>query len=189
MSLTTGKRIVRCKLTAMPVTNCIKKQVAKWVSKDCSIMGLKFMDNYGIEYKFGEKEDSIIKERLIDVAPFPDMPTEAPGIITQHENLINWEDVVEGEPVSNNKEQAMLVAENLGQEIGSANKSRGTGDIIKLLDDDKVDIIDDDIRHNKEVKMKEESQQAKITDQDEEDCNEDHASKTGMEQPRRWGRE
>ena len=42
-------------------------------------------------------------------------------------------------------------------------------------------MLDDNIRHDKEVKMKVEPQQAKITDQDEEDDNEDHANKTDME--------
>jgi hypothetical protein len=120
----------------------------------------------------------------MDVVPFHDVPAEAPGKMTQYENLINGEDVIEGKLVSNNKEQAMLAAENLGLKIGPANKSCATGDIIELLDDDKVDIIDDNIRHDKEVKIKEEPQQAMITDQDEEDDNEDHANKTDMEQPR-----
>jgi hypothetical protein len=53
--------------------------------------------------------------------------------------------------------------------------------VIKLLDDDEVDMLDDGIRRDKEVKMKEEPQQAKITDQDEEDHNEDHANETDME--------
>ncbi len=42
MSLTTGKRIVRCKFTEMPLTDNVKKQVAKWASKDRAITGLKF---------------------------------------------------------------------------------------------------------------------------------------------------
>jgi hypothetical protein len=50
-------------------------------------------------------------------------------------------------------------------------------------------MLDDNIRHDKEVKMKVEPQQAKITDQDEEDDDEDHANETDMEQPRRSGRE
>jgi hypothetical protein len=101
--------------------------------------------------------------------------------MTQYENLIDEEDVIEGEPVSKDKEQAMLVAGNSGLEIGPTNKSRATGEVIELLDDDEVGMLDDDIRHDKEVKMKEEPQQAKITDQDEEDDNEDHANKTDME--------
>jgi hypothetical protein len=60
MSLTTGKRIVRRKFTGLPITNSVKKQVAKWASKDRAITGLKFVDKYGIEYKFDKEEDAII---------------------------------------------------------------------------------------------------------------------------------
>ncbi len=104
ISLTTGKRIMRRKFVKMPFANSVKKKVAKWVSKDHIITGLKFMDKYGIEYQFNKEEDAIIKERPIDVPPFPDVPAEAPGIITQYENLIDGEDVVEGKSVSNDKE-------------------------------------------------------------------------------------
>jgi hypothetical protein len=189
MSLTTGIRIVRCKYTNMPLTDSIKKQVAKWASKDHAIVGSKFMDKYGIKYAFDEEEDAIIKERPIDVAQFPDVPAEAPGIMSQSENLINGEDVIEGKPVSNDEEQAMLVAENSWLEIGPVNKLPTTGEVIELLDDDKADMLDDNIRHDKEKKMKEEPQQAKITDQDEKDDDEVHANKTDMDQPRRSGRE
>ncbi len=76
----------------------------------------------------------------------------------------------------------------MGLEIGPAKESCATGEVIKLLDDDKVDMLDDNIRHAKEVKMKEEPKQAKITDQDEEDDNEDHVNENNMEQPRRSGK-
>ncbi len=49
-----------------------------------------------------------------------------------------------------------MVAENSGLEFGPVNELRATGEVIKLLDDDEDDILDDDIRHDKEVKMKEE---------------------------------
>ncbi len=174
----------------MPITNSAKKQVAKWVSKDRTITASKFMDKYGIKYEFDKDEDAIIEERPIDVVPFPDMPAETPRIMSQYETLINGEDVIEqSKPVSNDKEQSMLVAENSGLEIWPVNKSRATGEVIELLHDDKVDMLDDNIRHDEEMKMKEELQQAKITDQDEEADNEYHASKTDMEQPRKMGRE
>jgi hypothetical protein len=32
------------------------------------------------------------------------VPAEAPGIMTQYENLIDGKDVIEGKPVSNDKE-------------------------------------------------------------------------------------
>jgi hypothetical protein len=189
MSPTTGKRIVRHKFTKMPITNSVKKQVAKWALKDCAITGLKFMDKYGIEYKFDKEEDAIIKERIKDVAPYPDMPAETPGIMTQYKNLIDGENVIEDELVLSNEEQAMLAAENSGLEFGPVGKSHTTGEVIKLLDDDKNGVLDDNIRHDKEVRLKEEPQRAKITDENEDGQDEDHRNKTAKEQPRRLGRE
>jgi hypothetical protein len=173
----------------MPITDSVKKQVAKWASKDHIITGLKFMDKYGIKYKFDKEEDTIIEERPIDVALYPDILAEAPGIMTQYENLINGENITEDEPVSSNKEQAMLVAENLGLEFGPIGESRTTGEVIELLNDDKKDVLDGGIRHNKEIKVKEEPQWAKITDENEDGKDEDDTNKTNKEQPRRLGRE
>jgi hypothetical protein len=53
----------------MPITDSVKKQVAKWASKDRAITGLKFTDKYRIEYKFDEEEDAIIEEKPIDMVP------------------------------------------------------------------------------------------------------------------------
>jgi hypothetical protein len=184
MSLTTGKRIVRRKLTEMPVTDSVKKLVAKWASKDRAITGLKFMDKYRIEYKFDKEEDAIIKERPIDIAPYPDVQAEAPGIMTQYENLIDGENIIEDEPVSSNKEQAMLAAENSRLEFGTVGKSRTAGEVIKLLDDDKNDMLDNNIRHDKEIRMKEEPQQPKITVENVDGEDEDHTNETAKEQPR-----
>ncbi len=94
----------------MPITNNMKKQVAKWASKDCTITGLKFMNKYGIEYKFDKEEDTIIEEKSIDMALHLDMPAEAPGIMTKYENLIDGENVIEDEPVLSNEERAMMAA-------------------------------------------------------------------------------
>jgi hypothetical protein len=189
MSLTIEKRIVRCKFMEMPITNGVKKQVAKWASKDRAITGLKFMDKYRIKYKFDEEEDTIIEEKLIDMAPYPGVPAEAPGIMTQYENLIDGENVIEDEPVLSNEERAMMVAGNSGLEFGTVGESHAAGDVIKLLDDDKNDMLDDDIRHDKEIRVKKEPQQAKITDENKDDEDEDHTNKTAEEQPRRLGRE
>ncbi len=189
MSLTTGKRIVRCKFTEMPITNSVKKQVAKWASKDHAITGLKFMNKYGIQYKFDKEEDAIIEEKPIDMVPYPDVPAEAPGIMTQYENLIDGENVIEDEPVLINEERAMMAAENSGLEFGTLGISRASGKVIELLDDDENDMLDNNIRHEKEIRVKEEPQQAKITDENEDDEDEDHTNKSAEEQPRRLGRE
>jgi hypothetical protein len=189
MSLTTGKRIVRCKFTEISITNSVKKQVAKWALKDCAITGLKFMDKYRIKYKFDKEEDTIIEVRPIDVTPYPDIPAEVPGIMTQYKNLINGENIIEDEPGSSNKEQAMLAAENSRLEFEPIGESFATGEVFELLDNDKNDVLDKDIRHDKEMRVKEEPQWAKITDKDEDGQDEDNTNKTNKEQPRRLGRE
>ncbi len=63
------------------------------------------------------------------------------------------------------------------------------GEVIKLLDDDKNDMLDNNIRHDEEIRVKKEPQQAKITDENEDSEDEDHNNETAEEQPRRSGRE
>jgi hypothetical protein len=189
MSLTTGKKIVRRKFTEMPITNSIKKQVAKWALKDRAITGFKFMDKYRIEYKFDEEEDAIIEEKPIDMAPYPDVPAEAPGIMTLYENLIDGGNLIEDEPVLSNKEQAMMAAENSGLEFGTVGEVRAAGEVIELLDDEENDMLDNNIGHDEEIRVKEESQQAKFTDENEDDEDDDNTNETAEEQPRRLGRE
>ena len=85
--------------------------------------------------------------------------------MTQYENLIDGEDVIEDKPVLSNEERAMMEAGNSGLEFGTVGKLRAAGEVIKLLDDDKNDMLDDNIRHDKVIRAKEEQQQAKITDE------------------------
>ncbi len=87
-----------------------------------------------------------------------------------------------------NKEQAMPAADNSGLEFGLVGKSCSTGGVIELLYDDKNDVLDNDIRHDKEIRVKEEPQWAKITDENEDGQDEDDTNKTNEEQPRRLGR-
>jgi hypothetical protein len=51
-----------------------------------------------------------MEKQHVEEAPFPDIPAEAPGILTQYKNLINGDDVIEEEPVSDDQQQAMLAA-------------------------------------------------------------------------------
>jgi hypothetical protein len=50
-------------------------------------------------------------------------------------------------------------------------------------------MLDNDIRHNKEIRMKEEPQWAKITDENEDGEDEDDTNETNEEQPKQTGRE
>ncbi len=150
-----------------------------------------FMDKYGIEYKFDEEEDAIMEEWHVEEAPFPGIPAEAPGKLTQYKNLINLDDVIEDEPVSDDQERAMLAAENSGLEFKLMVGPRH-GEVIDLLDDDDDNIIDDNINKDMSTKVKEEEQkQKKIAENDNEDTEMEGTSeqsrKSGQEQatPRR----
>jgi hypothetical protein len=50
-------------------------------------------------------------------------------------------------------------------------------------------VLDNNIRHDKEIRVKEEPQWAKITDENEDGQDEDDANETNKKQPRRLGRE
>jgi hypothetical protein len=47
--------------------------------------------------------------------------------MTQYENFIDGENIIENEPVLSDKEQTMLAAENSGLEFGTVGKSRTAG--------------------------------------------------------------
>ena len=94
MSLTTGQKIVRRKFTEMPMTESVVRQVTKWAGKDHALTGLTFMNRYGVEYDVDEEqENAAMLAREDEMAPFPDMPGEAPGMLTQYENILSGENV------------------------------------------------------------------------------------------------
>ncbi len=55
---------------------------------------------------------------------------------------------------------------------------RAAGEVIELLDDDENDMLDNNIRHDKKIGVKEEPQQAKTTDENEDDEDEDLTNET-----------
>jgi hypothetical protein len=132
----------------MPITESVIEEVRKRASKDRAITGLTFMNKYGIEYKSDkEEEDNIMEERRIEMAPFPDVPAESLGMMTQYENLVSGEDVNENEPISNNEEQASLATENSGLVFGPVTNTH-IGEVIELLDGNEEDALNEGIRNN-----------------------------------------
>jgi hypothetical protein len=55
-----------------------------------------------------------------EAAPFPDIPAEAPGILTEHEEIDGISPIQDASTQSD-EEQAALAAENLGIEFGPIN--------------------------------------------------------------------
>jgi hypothetical protein len=110
-----------------------------------------------------------MEKRHVEGAPFLDIPAEAPGMLTQYNNLINRDDVIEDKPVSDDQEQAMLVAENSGLELNPVVGLR-RGEVIELLDDNDDNVIDDNINEDMIIRVnKEEQEQQKGTENDDKD--------------------
>jgi hypothetical protein len=128
MSLSTGKKIVRRKFTETPITDSAIRQVDKWAKKDRAQNGLTFLNRNGLEYDFGDDDDQATLVVWPEAAPFPDIPGEAPGILTEHEE-INGVSPIQDAVAQSDEEQAVLAAENLGMEFGPIN-AHGTREVI-----------------------------------------------------------
>jgi hypothetical protein len=128
MSLSTGKKIVRCKFTEMPMTENVMNQIDKWAKKDRTQNGLTFLNRKGMEYKFKP-----------EAALFPDIPAEVPGILSEHEE-VHGASPIQDKPAQSNKEGAALAAENSGMEFRLINV-RETREVIELLDDNDEDVL------------------------------------------------
>ena len=98
LSLATGKKVRRRKFTEMPVTEAVIKQVEEMAVKDGAIKGINFKDRKGVEYKFDNDEEYEMLVEPEELAPFPDIPAEAPGILTDLEEEYGVDEVVQDEP-------------------------------------------------------------------------------------------
>jgi hypothetical protein len=168
MSLTTGKKIVRRKFTEMPITESVIRQVDKWAQKDRAQNGLTFLNRNGLEYNFGDDDDQATLVVQPEVAPFPDIPAEAPGILAEHEE-INGVSPIQDTPAQSDEERAALAAENSGIDFGAIN-AHETPEVVELLDDDDEDILNDFIQDDVAIKTERQNSEniRKIDEEDEE---------------------
>jgi len=135
----------------MPITESVIRQVDKWAKKDCAQSGLTFLNRNGLEYNFGDDDDQATLVVGPEVAPFPDMPAEAPGILTEHEE-INGVSPIQDTPAQSDEEQAVLAAENSGIDFGPIN-AHETREVVELLDDDDEDILNNFIQDDVAIKI------------------------------------
>ncbi len=87
-----------------------------------------------MEYEFDDNDDQATLVVQPEAAFFPDIPAEAPGILTEHKE-VHGASPIQDEPTQSNKEQAALAAENSGMEFGPINACE-TREVIELLDDE-----------------------------------------------------
>ena len=98
LSLATGKKVTRRKFTEMPITESVIKQVEAMAVKDGAVIGINFKDRKGFEYEFDNNEEYELMVEPDEPAPFPDIPAEAPGMLTELEEAYGVDEVVQDEP-------------------------------------------------------------------------------------------
>jgi len=185
MSLSTRKKIVRCKFTEMPLTESVTNQIGKCAKKDRAQNGLTFLNKKGMEYEFNDDNDPATLVVQPESALFPDIPAEAPGILTEHEK-IHRTSPIQDESTQSDEEQAALAAENSGMEFGPINV-RETREVIELIDDDDEDVLNDFIRDDIAIKIEQLNSEdlRKIVEEEIEDVE----NKQISDEPRKSSRE
>jgi hypothetical protein len=85
-------------------------------------------------------------------APYPDIPAEAPGMLTEREEEFGVNDVVQEEMEQTDKEQAILAAENSGLDFSSVPMKVMGGEVIEILDNEEEEAVNEFVRE--EILMK-----------------------------------
>ena len=125
----------------MPVTDAVIKQVEEMAVKDEAIKGINFKDRKGLEYEFDNDEEYEMLVEPDELAPLPDIPADAPGMLTKTEEEYGIDDVVQDEPEMSDEQRAVLAANNSGLDFSSVPTRVTGGEVIEILDDDKEDVL------------------------------------------------
>ncbi len=109
--------------------------------KDGTVKGINFKDRKGVEYKFDNDKEYEMLVEPNKPAPFPDIPAEAPGMLTELEKEYGVNEVVQDEPEESNEQQAMMVAENSGLDFLPIPTKATGGEAIEILDNEEEDVM------------------------------------------------
>jgi hypothetical protein len=141
----------------------VMNQIDKWAKKDHTQNRMTFLNSKQ------EDDDQATLVVRPEAAPFPDIPAEAPGILTEHEE-IHGANPIQDEPTQSDEEQAALAAENSGMEFGPINV-RETREVIELLDDDDEDIFNNFIQDDVANKIEQQNNEdlRKVVEEEDED--------------------
>jgi hypothetical protein len=155
MSLTTGNKIIRRNFTEMPVTESVIKQVKQMGANDKLQKRLSFKNRRGKEYEFDNDEEYKMMIEPSKPAPFPDIATEAPGVLTEQEEVSGVDEVMQEEPTQSNHERARLAAENSGLDFSLMlpKKVNDENNLIGILEDNEDEALDKYIKEEVLVKL------------------------------------
>ena len=137
----------------MPVTDAVIKQVEEMAVKDGAIKGINFKDRKGLEYEFDNDEEYNMLIEPDEPAPFPDIPADAPGMLTELEEEYGIDDVVQDEPEMSDEQRAVLAAKNSGLDFSSVPTKVTDGEVIEIIDDDEEDMLNEYERDQVLVKI------------------------------------
>ena len=107
--------------------------------------GLSFKNRKGEEYIFNNEDEYEMIATTKILAPFPDIAAEASGILTEQEEIMEVNEVIQSEREPSDKERAMLTAANSGIDFSTPPEDRPTKrEVIEILDykDNDNDIMD-----------------------------------------------
>ncbi len=137
----------------MPITDSIIKKVEEMAVKNGAVNGISFKNRKGVEYVFDNEDEYEILMEPDEPSPYPDIPAEPPGILTAIEEEHGVDDVVQDEPELSDKKRAILAAQNSGLDFSSIPTKVNGGEVIKILDDDEEEAIDEYIKEEVQVKV------------------------------------
>jgi hypothetical protein len=79
----------------MPITDSVIKKVEEMAVKDGAVNRILFKYRKGVEYVFDNEDEYETLMQPNGPSPYPDIPTEAPGILTAIEEEYGVDDVVQ----------------------------------------------------------------------------------------------
>jgi len=141
LSLATGKKLMQRKFTEMPVTDMVIKKVEEMAVNDGAVNGINFKDRQGVEYEFDNYEEHEMLVKPDEPAPFPDIPADAPGMLTELEEEYGISNVVKDEPEMRDEQWAVLAANKSGLDFSSVPTKVTEGGVIEILNYDKEDVL------------------------------------------------
>jgi hypothetical protein len=137
----------------MPVTDAVIKQVEEMVVKDGAIKGINFKDKKRLEYEFDNDKEYEMLVEPDEPAPFPDIPADAPGMLTETKEEYGIDNVVQDEPEMSDGQRAVLAANNSGLDFSSIPTKVTGGEVIEILDDDEEGVLNEYERDEVLVKI------------------------------------
>ncbi len=130
----------------MPVTESVIDQVEKMAVKDGATIGLSFKNRKGIEYEVDNDEEYEMLVEPEEPTSYPDIPAEAPGMLTEREEEFGVNDVVQEEMEQTDEERAVLAAKNSRLDFSSMPTKVLGGYVIEILDDEEEEAINEFVR-------------------------------------------